>query len=424
MPDSLLSVTPATGIIRQKVLVRMRWFAVLGQLAALIGGTQLFSLTLPLFWPLAIIAASALFNLVAMMGLRKTPQLQNGGTTFALAFDMLQLALLLHVTGGLSNPFALLMLAPLVAGASILAGRSVIILTVLGFIAYTLLLIFSPPLIWPGETPLPPLFVAGAYVALVVTSLFLVLYVRKVARESRRLAEALGASRLLLAKEQKISAFGALAAAVAHELGSPLSTIAVVAKDLRPTEEQAEDVALLNQQVARCRSILSDFARYGMVDETSFHSLPLTRWLLRVAEPYRRDGVHYDVVVVQGEGTEPSWPVQPALIHGVANPLQNAFQFARHLVRVEVIWKGQAVTLRIFDDGPGFPKDLLASLGEGAVNGADASLRPAQHMGLGLFIAKALLQRSGANVHFANQTYSDGTVTGAAVTLEWQRLPV
>lgn len=265
----------------------------------------------------------------------------------------------------------------------------------------------------------------GEYLALVISSLFLVIYVRKVARKSRRLYEALGASRMELEREQKISAFGALAAAVAHELGSPLSTIAVISKELSRDLEKtgyAEDMQLLQEQVGRCRSILTDFSKHNVLADKVFERIPLSTFLSKVAEPYIREGKTFDLVPVACEGVEPQWPQQPGLMHGVANIIQNALGYAKSNVRCETMWKGEEVVLTVTDDGPGFPADVLPRLGQAYVS-ARSEKDKRGHMGLGLFIAKMLLERSGANVDFSNVAYSDGTVIGARVILSWKHLP-
>jgi two-component system sensor histidine kinase RegB len=426
MSDTFLHSVPATGIIKLKTLIRMRWLAIAGQAGALLGAVLLLKIDVPLGAALTIIATSLLVNIAAYLLTEQGPVLRNLGATLSLLFDTVQLALLLHVTGGLSNPFVVMLLVPMIVASSLLAGRSVIFLTAAGMFALSALYFFSEPLAWPDEGALPALFHSGEYLALAMTGLFLVIYVRKVARESRRLAEALAGNRLALEREQKLSAFGALAAAVAHELGSPLSTMAIIAKDMKSEVQDpalAADLELMTGQIERCRAILSDFARHNVVADRAFETLPLRQWLEHIAAPYQREGIRFNLTSIRQEGEEPRWPLQPSLMHGVANPLQNAFAFARTGVRLDVTWQGQGVRLTVEDDGPGFPHDLLGRLGEAYVS-ARAGEKKEGHMGLGLFIAKALLERSGATVTFANAVYSNGRVKGAEVTMEWKQEPV
>jgi two-component system sensor histidine kinase RegB len=413
---------PATGIIRLKTLLRMRAWAIAGQIGALMVAAWGLDIAVPLPACLVVVSTSLLFNLFLSWRLRQAPYVHDGGAALSLAFDTLQLALLLHLSGGLGNPFAILMLAPMVVGATILTGRSLIVLGLLGLLSLTLLLFFSAPLAWPSMPP-PPLFIFGVYIALLISGIFLVLYVRKVARDSRRLFEALSAGKVELARMQKIAGVGAVAAAVAHELGSPLSTIAVVAGELKHELKgtaQESDAALLQSEVARCRHILHEFSAAAQMDGAGGAAQPLRRLIQNIAAPYVRDTVSFRITVLSGEGEEPQWQPSPPLLHGLANLLQNALSFARSEAWVEIFWQGQEVRLGIMDDGPGFPPDALPRLGGSVASGRGGE----GHAGLGLFIAKTLLERSGATLSFSNRQTSDGRVLGASATVHWQQQPV
>lgn len=417
--------TPASGIIHRKTLIAIRWLAIAGQLLALLTAHYMLGLPVPLLPPLFIIALSFMGNVALSLRLVKNELHRNRGATLSLAFDIVQLTLLLFFTGGLSNPFVILLLAPITVAATVLSGLYVIALSVLTTCCLTLLLA-SPANLWPAAHVFPPYFFSGAYAALLLSTFFLVLYVRRVARESRRLTDALNASLLALEREQKISAFGALAAAVTHELGSPLGTIAVVAKEMgHQLQEGAlrDDVELLQQQVERCRAILADFAATNYVADHKGATLPLRQWIEKVARPYVKPGIVFQLNVQHREGAEPQWPMQPSLMHGIGNLIQNAFQFARASVQVELSWTQDRVNINILDDGPGFPAFLLPKLGS-TLGSVRQETDEAVHMGLGLFIARTLLERSGAIVHFENRAYSDKQVVGACVGLEWQQQPI
>lgn len=413
----------ASGRMRRKTLINMRWLAITGQCAGLLVAHFVFTLPINLLAPFLIIGASALFNIVASVRAKGKPYLRNAGATFALGFDVLQLSALLFVCGGFTNPFSALVFTPLIIATTVLSGRSVIALALFSLTGFALLF-FSTPLDWPAPQAFSVLFVHGMATAVLISSAFLALYVRRVAREARRLSEALSSSHLALAHERKISAFGALAAAVAHELGSPLSTIAVVAKELAHDLKDSphrEDMDLLQSQIARCRTILTDFSKHNVLSDRAFESMPLRAFLETVLTPYQRKGLAVETFV-HSKGDEPHWPLQPGLMHGVGNILQNACHFARSYVSIVIYWEGSKVSLHVLDDGPGFPPELLPKVGQAYVSGRDAESATA-HMGLGLFIAKTLLQRSGANVSFANRTLPDGSIAGAEVIMNWEFLP-
>ncbi|MDX1921780.1 MAG: ActS/PrrB/RegB family redox-sensitive histidine kinase [Alphaproteobacteria bacterium] len=413
MPYSIDPDNIANGRMRRKTLIKMRWLAICGQSAALAAAGFLFNLPIDFLPPALVILTSIIFNCVAIARMRGKTYLHNKGATFALGFDTLQLASLLFVTGGFSNPFIVLMLAPITIAATVLSGRSVFVLLSITAFFYCAMF-FAPPLPWPQPQQFSPLFLEGCAAAVFISGSFLVFYVRRVAREARRLSEALSASRLALEYEQKISAFGALAAAVAHELGSPLSTIAIISSELAhslKTTPMKEDIELLQSQIERCRIILSDFSKHNVLSDQSFHSLPLRDYMLHVLEPYRRPHLAIEIIT-NGTGTEPTWPLSPGLMHGVGNILHNACQFAKSVVRIAIDWQDDAVKLCIEDDGPGFSAELLPRLGTPYIK------ESASGMGLGLFIAKTLLERSGATVAFANRSTG-----GAQIILSWPFAP-
>ena len=270
------------------------------------------------------------------------------------------------------------------------------------------------PLYFPAE------FVLGLWTALVIATIFISGYTWSVAAEARRLRDAVAATQLALAREQRVSAVGALAAAAAHELGSPLATIAVVAKelvhDLPSDSPHREDAELLLSQSERCRDILAQLAHHP--DEeggaSPYTRLPISALVEASGEPYREPRVR---VIYAATGApaadEPSVRRSPEIIHGLANLIQNAVQFARDEVSVTTHWDRATVTVEIVDDGPGFPPHLLARLGEPylSTRAGDSS-----HMGLGIFIAQSLLERSGAELVFDNLVEG-----GAHVVISWKR---
>ena len=234
--------------------------------------------------------------------------------------------------------------------------------------------------------------------------------------------DAFAATQLALAREQRVSAVGALAAAAAHELGSPLATIAVVAKelarDLPPGSPHAEDAALLLSQSERCRMILADLAQQRVSESGSpYARLPISALVEAAGEPYRTE--HIRVLYATGaggagpSGEEPQVARSPEILHGLGNLIQNAVTFARREVIVTTDWDPREITVEVVDDGPGFSPNVLARIGEPYISGRGGE---AQHMGLGIFIAQSLLERTGARLGFGN--LADG---GAQVMVEWPR---
>jgi two-component system sensor histidine kinase RegB len=337
----------------------------------------------------------------------------------------LQLGMLLFLAGGLENPFSILMLAPVMVSATILSRRSVVWLSTLTVLAISTLAVFHLQLPWINAPPPPStLYVLGVWVALVSSTIFIAGYTWSIAQEARRMRDAFTATQLALAREQRISAVGGIAAAAAHQLGSPLATIAVVAKELvrelPPDSPYAEDALLLLSQSERCRTILADLAQQRDSESGSpFTRMPFSALVAAAGEPHGADGIEIAHAMAAGRDAdglpveEPLVARSPEIMHGLGNLIQNAAQFARHEVDVTTTWSEDTVAVDIVDDGAGFPQQVLARIGEPYISGRGDE---AQHMGLGIFIAQSLLERTGARLSFAN--LPDG---GAQVLIEWKR---
>lgn len=418
-PDS--GAAPRT--VAARTLAAIRWVALAGQVVTLLVVHVGLGFPLPLALALAIVAASAVLNLTLIRRRPGRDRLNEREAAFYLGFDILQLAALLFVTGGLGNPFALLLLAPVTVSATILTRRSTINLCLAALLCASVLAFAHLPLPWAAQDfRLPAIYTAGLWAALVVALVFNAAYAWWVAEEARRISAALSATQAALARQQRLAAVGALAAAAAHELGSPLSTIAVVARelvrDLPPDSDVAEDARLLLSESQRCRDILASLARRSEPDtHSSFAEVPFDTLVEQAAEPHQRDGI---AVIIEAYGPDgapisarpPTVRPTPELLHGLGSIVQNAVQFATATVEVTVSWDDTgALSVEVEDDGPGFAASVLSRLGEPYVStrtGRDG------HMGLGVFIARTLLERTGAEVGFANR--SDG---GARVDVRW-----
>lgn len=408
------------GRVRLQTLVLLRWIAIIGQLLAILFVHFGLNFKLPLLPALGVVGISALLNIVLFVVYPTAKRLSEPGAALYLAFDLVQLCILLFLTGGIDNPFTVLILVPVTVSATILSLRSTVMLGLLAFALAVMLTIWHFPLPWSDQAGAlrPELLQWGNLIALVLGTLFIAAYAWQVAEEARRMSDALAATQMALAREQQVSALGGLAAAAAHELGSPLGTIAVVVKeigrDLPPEHALSEDIALLQSQVERCREILARLSRRPSAtsDPEAFADLGIANMMEMVAQPWRRDGIAFAVQLI-GSGTPPLLPRRPEILHGLGNLMQNAMEFARSRVDVEVDWDDRLIRLRILDDGPGLNVDILSALGEPYVTSRPDS----GGMGLGVFIAMNLLRRSGASVAFANRPAGRGT----QVEVNWPR---
>lgn len=426
--------------VRLRTLVVLRWIAIAGQLAAIAVGQFVFQLDLELGLSLLAVGVSVIANLVMGFVYPANKRLSEPEVVLMLLFDIAQLTFLLFLTGGLHNPFALLILAPVTISATALRLQSTLML---GSVAIALITLVG----WvhlPLRTDqglvmrMPQLFLFGMWVAITTGIVFMAIYARRVTSEIHSMSEALLATQMALAREQKLTDLGGVVAAAAHELGTPLATIKLVSAELREEladhPELREDAELIHSQADRCRDILRSMGRAGKDDLFMRHA-PLGEVIREAAEPHSKRGRTVEVSLAPGDGGDAAQPRiarRPEVIHGLRNLIQNAVDFAETTVWIDANWTDRAIRLRIIDDGRGFPPHLLGRIGEPFVRNRrsdeDRETRPAyEGMGLGLFIAKTLLERSGAELSFANgrdplaPRAGPGTRSGAIVELAWRR---
>jgi two-component system sensor histidine kinase RegB len=413
--------------VRLDTLVRLRWLAIIGQTTAVLVVFYGFDFDLPVYACLAVIALAAWLNVALRLRFHLTQRLEPDRAAWLLAFDIGELAVLLFLTGGLQNPFAFLFLGPVLLSATALPPRFTLMLGCFAVACATILVFVHYPLPWDSDDPLqlPPIYMMGVWLCILLAIGFIGVYAWQITEESRQLSDALAATELVLTREQHLSQLDGLAAAAAHELGTPLSTISVIAKELEraiaPNAPHGDDVRLLREQARRCRDILAKLTELSSGGEP-FDRMRLTALIEEVVAPHRNFGVTIDVTAPVDRSAEPVGARNPAILYGLGNLLENAVDFAGDRVAVEAQWSEDDVAVTISDDGPGFAPEILARIGEPYVT----SRRHQPHhsdeeptgLGLGFFIAKTLLERSGATLSFANRPQPE---RGAIVRLRWSR---
>jgi two-component system sensor histidine kinase RegB len=420
-----LPADPAFDLVRQdsrsdwvrlRTLLLLRWLAILGQTVTVVTASFYLGLRVELGLCFLAIGASVISNLIAMTIFPENQRLSDRDAMLTLLFDLSQLSFLLFLTGGLNNPFALLILAPVTISATALTMRSTAILGILAVVMMTLLAFFYVPLTTAtGEVlALPDIFVVGFWIAITIGIVFLSAYARRITSETHRMSQALLATQMALAREQKLTDLGGVVAAAAHELGTPLATIKLVstelAEELADRPDLAEDAALIREQADRCRDIMRSMGRAGK-DDLHLRSAPFGAVVREAAEPHADRGIDMHHHFAPRPGAPSGQPViwrKPEIIHGLRNLVQNAVDFAETQIWIDGDWGDGEIRLRITDDGPGYPQDMLGRLGDPFLrrrSQSEARARPGyEGMGLGLFIAKTLLERSGATVLFLNAT--------------------
>ena len=414
--------------VRLDTLVRLRWVAVIGQTTAVLVVYAGLEFDLPIWACLAVITLAAWLNIALRVRFRMTQQMESERAAWLLAFDVAELAILLFLTGGMQNPFSFLLISPVLLSATALPPRMTVLLGVFAAACATVLIFYHFPLPWDPDDPLvlPAFYTMGMWLALLLALGFIGVHAWQLTEESHKLADALAATELVLAHEQHLSQLDGLAAAAAHELGTPLSTITVIATELERAIQAdsplAEDVKLLREQAQRCRAILGKLTELSSSIEP-FDRMPFSALIEEVVAPHRNFGVTIGITLSPHEALEPIGGRNPAILYGLGNLVENAVDFAGRRVDVVVDWSKEDVGVTITDDGPGFAPEIMDRLGEPYIRSArnrrlNIGGTTGGGLGLGFFIAKTLLERSGALLTFENHSVPQ---RGAIVAVRWAR---
>jgi len=411
--------------VRLDTLIRLRWLSVIGQTIAVLVVYLGLEFDLPIWGCLSVIALSAWLNIALRVRFTAARRLEPSRAAWLLAFDIAELTALMYLTGGLENPFSFFFLGPVLLSATALPARLTVMLGAFAILCVTLLIFFHLPLPWSEELPtpiLPDTYIIAVWLSILLAIFFIGIYAWQITEESRQLVNAMAATELVLAREQHLTQLDGLAAAAAHALGTPLSTISVIARELEremdPKSPHVDDIRLLREQAQRCRDILGKLGELPAESE-HYDRLPLAGLLEEVAAPHRDFGIAIDVKLARSD--QPFGTRNPAILYGLGNLLENAVDFARERVEIAADWDDRSLTVVISDDGPGFAPEVMSRIGDPYVRSRRRRRMYASDdtgLGLGFFIAKTLLERSGAKLTFANRNFPE---RGAVVTIRWPR---
>lgn len=414
----------ARARVRLRTLILLRWLAIFGQTLAVLFVRFGLDVEFPLLWALAAIGVSVTLN-ITLIARRQAQELAREWEAAAqLAYDVVQLAALLALTGGLQNPFVFLFVAPVAVSATILRPAVTAMLAALTFACVGVISVWRLPLPWPDGAmfEIPQLYELGIAAAVLIGLAFTSVYAWRVAAEEERLNIALAAVQAVLAREQTLSALGGLAAAAAHELGTPLATIHLVAKemarDLAPGDPRAEDLHLLAAQSERCRAILAQLSARREQGDVMLQRAPIAPLLEEIAAPHQGLGAEL-IIRAEGEGALEVRRM-PEIVHSLGGIVENAVGFARSRVEFTARWTAESVEISVSDDGPGFAPEVLSRLGEPYLTERDEE-GAAGGLGLGFFIAKTLLERTGARIDVRNKKAPQ---QGALVSARWPRAAI
>ncbi len=432
--------------IKPKTLVNLRWLAIVGQGVAIAVADLVLGLTFNVEACLTIILFSCIINFTCSIYFRKEKRLSALKTFLLLSFDLTQISLLLYFSGGISNPFSMLIIVPAIVSASSLPIIYLIALGVMTFLCIFLLSLKNFSILdSSGNVLTPPEILLGGYSAsLIITVTFLGSYVRRIFLDNSNMNKALQATQVALEKERKLTALTGVVAALGHELGSPLATIKLASSELLNEIDSDspfyQDIKLIYEQIDRCKTIISDMGSFGK-DDQYVKIIDFFTLLFEASQPYksfdkqiifRLNGVSqsHEGISIK-EKMIPLVKREPELVHGIRNIVHNALKFSKSHVDINLIINSRKINLEITDDGKGFPNDITNMIGEPFLKKSNFYLLEVKNrtfeegMGLGLFIANILLEKTNGRLKFSNmkQIERDGKkrITGAKVEISWER---
>ena len=404
----------------KKTLVILRWIAIIGQLAAINLVYFYLELKFPVLIAYSIISIGFITNLFLQFKF-KAIQLKDLYASVFLIYDLIQLTLLLYITGGISNPFSILMIVPTIVSSTFLSMGTTIILGFLTIIFLFLLTIFHYPL--PGihehSITFPKLYLIGYFIAIIVGLVFLGYFGIRFSGESKRRSDAIIKLQQVIAKEYELESLGAQAAAAAHSLGTPLATISVVAtelkKELGSNKEFSKDIDLLITQTKRCGEILKKISKKQIIEDQFFSKTKLEDLLNEIIVSFKETSSKQIFLITNYNKNNLNFQRSPELIYGLRNFIGNAVKFSKSIVEIVLISDSKKIQIKINDDGPGFQDDVKEIIGEPYIKSKSRQVSPNSGTGLGTFLGKTLLERQSAYLDFSNDT----KLGGASVIISW-----
>ena len=405
----------------RKTLVTLRWIAIIGQFTAINLVYFYLKLDFPVVLAHSILFLGFLTNAYLNFGIRSII-LKDFYASIFLVYDLIQLTALLYLTGGISNPFSILLIIPTIVSSTFLSMGTTIILGILTIIFLFVLTIFHYPL--PGihdhSITFPKLYLTGYFLAIIVGLVFLSYFGIRFSGASKRRSDAITKLQQVIAKEYELESLGGQAAAAAHSLGTPLATISVVAselkKELGESNQYTKDIELLISQTKRCGEILKKISKKQIKEDQFFAKTQIEDLINEIIDSFRESSSKKLVLNSKENKNKFNFQRSPELIYGLRNFIGNAVKFSKSLVEINIKSNSQNLVVSIDDDGPGFPEDIKEILGEPYIKSKSLEVNSNTGTGLGTFLGKTLLERKSANVSFLK----NDKLGGASVSIIWK----
>ncbi len=405
--------------LEKKTVVILRWIALIGQLLTIYFVHFFVGFNLPLIFCSLTIFCGGLTNIFIQFNFKKN-QLSNIESTILLFYDVIQLAVLIFLTGGVTNPFIIFLIVPALISSTLLNLASTLFLSIITIMSLILLTFNYYPLPSEGNIHfhVPDYYIYSIPSALVIALIFLNYFGFRFGYEARRRGNALNKLELVLAKEQELESIGHQAAAAAHSLGTPLSTITVIAKELKKeivdNKEFKDDVDTILEQAKKCGEILKKISQNQIVDDEYVKNITLQDLLFEITKSFESITEKNLNLNLENAKKRISIKRSAELTYGIRNFVGNAVKFSKKNININLVGNNQTTTLQISDDGPGFPDDIYKIIGEPYISTKSKKLKSKAGLGLGTFIGKTLLERKKANIEFLKS--SNG---GALVEISW-----
>ena len=406
--------------LEKKTLVFLRWIAIIGQLVAIYTVHFAFNFTLPILYCSLIIFFGVITNIYLQLWFGKS-ELSTLDSTFFLFYDLFQLSFLLFLTGGIKNPFVIFLIVPSIVSSTLLTLKSTFILVFATIIFLLTITFYHLPLPHPGDFDflVPDYYLYAMPISVVIALVFLTYFGARFGLESRQRAEALKELELILAKERELESIGLQAAAAVHSLGTPLSTITVIAKELKKeiikNPKYSKDIDLLLSQAKRCSEILKKISQAQIEDDKFISEVTMQNLLIEITKSFEEISEKKVILNLDKAKKEILMDRSIEITYGIRNFIGNAVKFSKTKVKVNLDTNSKQVKISISDDGSGFPEDISQRIGQPYIKSRSEDLGSKSGLGLGTFIGKTLLERKKASLNFSNLEKE-----GALVTITWK----
>ena len=408
--------------LKKSTYINLRWIAIIGQLITVNSVYFIFNFQFDLILENLIILIGIISNLY-LIYINKNTQLADKPAFFFLLIDVLQLSLLIYLTGGIVNPFSIFLLIPTIFSSSNLGLRSNFLLVAITVLIIIILTFFHNPLPYP----LNENFTIGLHyyysipVSLIIALIFLNYFALSFGTESRLRKEALNKMEEIMSKEHRLLSLGGQAAAAAHSLGTPFSTIKIITSDLikqfKENSEIKKDIELLASQIDRCSEILKRLTLNPIIEDDFIGAnLTMSHYVGEIVKSFQEISKNFFIINCDQDSNILNFSKSIEIIYGLRNFIGNANKFAKNKIFITIKSDNNFTEIIIEDDGYGYPKDVLSNIGEPYVKSVQSSIKSKSGLGLGIFIGKTLLEKNYASILCKNSE----TRGGAEVNIKWR----